>query len=68
MGCWAAESEEHPGKGPQRAAVRCYSNFKAGWKVSHREGRWVGGEEAGRQARELVILLERRVLSAEGWY
>lgn len=42
-------SEEHPRKGPQRVALRCFSTSELGGKHQVRkEGGWAG-EEAGRQ-------------------
>lgn len=68
QGAGLQRSEEHPGKGPQRDAVRWYSNFKVGWKMSHGEGRWVSGRGNREAGQGLVRLLERRVLCAEGWF
>lgn len=61
-------SEEHPRKGPQRVALRCFSTSELGGKHQVRkEGGWAG-EEAGRQMMELVSFLGRRILRAEVWY
>lgn len=40
-------SEEQPGEGTQRAGLRCWSDFKVGWKLSSRGGRWVDRRGSG---------------------
>lgn len=67
-GAGLQQSEEHPGEVPRGLNADVTLTLKLGGKCPvGKEDGW-GGEEAVRQARELVRLLERRVLSAEVWY
>lgn len=66
MGCRSPKNLQGRVRRELQSDVALISKLGRKCPIGKKDG-WAG-EEAGRQAREFVILLERRVLSAEGWY